>query len=212
MVVLIDAVGDRQRRPSNRGRATFRDVLVGPIEVHFVAPHFHDLRWSAARVPVGEPADAIFRFDDAAAGMEALVVVYEVNADGREDEVARLPVVLEAESGQASVTFTRSEEEAQADVLDDEAEGDVGPVEYRYRVYAEGDRSAASDALWLTHTVLVELDDVASKGAPAAGLTLLLLAPDGTEHRAPLHGGRAKVHDVVCGPMTLRVVAAGGEG
>jgi hypothetical protein len=115
-----------------------------------------------------------------------------------------LNVELAATSGEAKVSFTRTEDEAQGDIDADEREGDTGPLEYRYRVKPEGGReSGPSEPLWLTHTVSLRLENTKDGTSFPDGQELALIAADGTEHRAALAGGQAKFEDVVCGPMTI---------
>lgn len=205
IVALTDALGDERRARSERGRARFEDVLVGPVRIRVASPSFANLAWSEPRVPVGEAAAARFSYDDAIEGMEVAVVVYEVNRDGTSDEVHREEVTLGGVRGEASVSFTRSEEEAERDVADDVDEGDEGPVEYRFTVAAEGRETAWSTALWLTHTVAVRVEDTAEEGRYPAGVEVVLTAADGTEHRAPFTGDEASFDGVVCGPMSVRL-------
>ncbi len=195
----------RRGARSERGRARFEDVLVGPVRIRVASPSFANLAWREPRVPVGEAAEARFSYDDAIGGMEVAVVVYEVNRDGTSDEVHREEVTLGGVRGEAGVSFTRSEEEAERDVADDVDEGDEGPVEYRFTVAAEGRETAWSPALWLTHTVAVRVEDTAEEGRYPAGAEVVLTAADGTEHRAPFTGEEASFDGVVCGPMSVRL-------
>ena len=206
VVVLTDAVGEEQRKASRNGTVTFENVLVGPMEIRFAEPSFSKLTWSSSPVPVGAPVEAVFRYEDAFDGMEAVVVVYETNRDGTSKEIDRLDVRLAADTGQASVSFTRTEEEAQDDIAEDEAEGDSGPLEYRYRVHAEGERSKLSDPLWLTQAVSIDLEETSEGKRLPTEMMVVLVAADGTEHRAPVANGGAKFDEVVCGPMIVRVL------
>lgn len=205
IVVLTNAIGEDTRRRSSDGRVKFEDVLVGPIHVRVAEPRFTELAWSTQRAPVGEPVIASFAYSDAIKGMKVLVVVYEVNQDGMGTEVHREERTLAAPSGRDSVSFTRTEEEAEQDVEDDLLEGDTGPVEYRFTIAAEGRETERSNGLWLTHTVTVAIEDVAEDDAFPDGLDVVLLAADGTEHRAPWGRDEATFDGVVCGPMTVRL-------
>jgi len=205
IVVLTDAIGDERRARSKDGEVKFEKVLVGPMHLRFAAPHFTDLSWSASPVPVGEAVEAVFDYADAIKGMQALVVVYEVNRDGTSKEIDRLKVELGGPSGEARVSFTRTEDQAQHDIQEDDHEGDSGPLEYRYRVAAEGVKSELSDALWLTHTVSIKLDNTAKGKSFPEGMELVLIAADGTEHRAAHSSERVKFENVVCGPMMVKL-------
>lgn len=169
-VVLTDALREDHRARSKEGKVKFEEVLVGPMRLRVATPRFHDLSWSTQRVPVGEPARAEFAYADAIKGLKAQVVVYEVNHDGSAEEVDRLKLTLDAPEGRASIEFTRSEAQAQADIRADAAEGDSGPIEYRYRVVADGEESELSEELWLTHTVTIALSNTAKGKAFPAGM------------------------------------------
>lgn len=205
IVVLTDAIGEERRTPSERGRARFEGVLVGPVRLRVAAPSFTRLAWGAPRVPVGEAVEARFSYADAIGGMKALVVVYEVNRDGASDEVYREEVTLNGASGEVRMPFTRSEEEAEGDIAEDADSGDAGPIEYRFAVAAEGRETAHSAALWLTHTVSVRVEEASEEGGYPAGAEVVLVAADGTEHRAPFNGEEASFEGVVCGPMVVRL-------
>jgi len=173
-------------------------------------PRFTDLGWSAPKVPVGEPVEAVFKYEDAIKGMKVSVVVHEQDADGTTSEVKRLEVELAAARGEARASFKRTEDEAQEDMAADERDGDMGPVEYRYFVVTDdGSASEASGPLWLTHKVTLKLERAADGSPFEDGMELLLVGADGTEHRAKLEGGEAKFEGVVCGPMTVKLAPAG---
>lgn len=205
IVVLCDAVGQERRKWSRDGRAKFEDVLVGPMNVRIARPTFTDLTWGVPRAPVGAEVLATFEYSDAMKGMKALLLVYEVNQDGTSDEVHRETLTLDAERGAANVPFTRSEEEAESDIAEDLAQGDDGPVEYRFTIAAEGEETEFSSSLWLTHSVSLTVEDTAEEGAYPPGVEVVLLAADGTEHRAPFSGDEVTFDDVVCGPMIVRL-------
>lgn len=211
-IVVLRDFEREQRVKSTDGKAEFKKVLVGPVEVRLAEPRFTDLGWSAPKAPVGEAVDAVFKFEDAIAGMKVSVVIHEFNVDGTSAEIERVEVELTGPSGEAKASFTRTEDEAQEDIAADEREGDTGPLEYRYFVLTEdGGASEASQPLWLTHTVAIKLEN-AEDGKPFPdGLELMLIGADGTEHRAALAGGEAKFEGVVCGPMTVKL-APGKEG
>lgn len=213
VVVLKDALGEERRTSSKDGEAKFEKVLVGPIEIRLAEPRFTGLAWSAPKVPVGKPAEAVFQYEDAIKGMKVSVVVQEFNADGVTTEVKRVEVELAAASGEAKASFTRTEDEAQEDIAADEREGDTGPVEYRYFVVTEdGDASEASGPLWLTHKVTLKLEGTGDGSPFEDGMELLLVGADGTEHRATLEGGEAKFEGVVCGPMLVKLAPTDEEG
>lgn len=208
-IVVLRDFEREQRALSKDGKAEFKKVLVGPVEVRVAEPRFTDLGWSQPKVPVGEAVDAVFKYEDAIKGMKVSVAIHEIDADGTTSEVKRVDVELTGPSGEARASFTRTEDEAQEDIAADEREGDTGPLEYRYfLVTADRDAREASGPLWLTHAVAIKLEN-AEDGKPFPdGLELLLIGADGTEHRAALAGGEAKFEGVVCGPMTVKLAPA----
>lgn len=206
-VVLKDALGKEFRATSKDGEAKFEKVLVGPTEIRLAEPLFTDLAWSAPKVPVGEPVDAVFKYEDAIQGMKVEVVVHEWNADGSSTEIDRVEVELGATSGEAKAPFTRTEDEAQADMAADEREGDTGPVEYRYFVAADdaAPSEESSGPLWLTHTVELGIERADGGASFPDGTELLIIGADGTEHRSKIDDGKAKFEGVVCGPMLVKL-------
>jgi hypothetical protein len=204
-VVLRDAVGVETRARSHGGTVRFEKVLVGPVHLRMAAPRFSELTWSASQVPVGEPVEAVFAYEDAISGMKALVVVYEIDRGGSEREIDCLESSLAGVSGTARVSFTRTEDQAQQDIAVEEQEGDTNPLAYRFRVVADGEWSQASEPLSLTHTVSIRLHDTSTGSPLAHPAHLVLVAADGTEHRALMEGGRARFEDVICGPMTVKL-------
>lgn len=213
VVVLRDALGEEFRTKSQDGEAKFEKVLVGPMQIRLAEVRFSDLEWSKPKVPVGEKVEAVFKYEDAIEGMTVSVVVHEFNADGTSQEVERVEgISLEAASGEARAPWTRSEDEAQADVETDAHEGDAGPLEYRYFVEtADGAQSEASAPLWLTHTMVINLQRAEDGESFEDGVALLLVGADGTAHHAKLKGGEARFEGVVCGPVTLKLAPKEGE-
>lgn len=212
-IVVLNDFEREQRARAEDGEAEFEGVLVGPIRVRLAEPRFTDLAWSEPKVPVGQPVDAVFAYEDAIEGMKATVVIREIDADGTSSEAATAEVELDAASGEAKASFTRTEDEAQADIAEDERDGDTGPLEYRYSVVPEiGRASELSEPLWLTHTVALKLQDAAAGQPFPDGLELVLVAADGEEHRAALAGGEARFEGVVCGPMIVKLAPKKDEG
>lgn len=212
-VVVLKDFEKEQRAKADKGEAKFEKVLVGPIKVRLAEPTFTSLAWSKPKVGVGKPVDAVFKYEDAIEGMKVSVVIYEFNADGTMTEVEKIEVTLDKASGEAKASFTRTEDEAQEDMAADEREGDTGPLEYRYLVTTEGTLgSKISAPLMLTHTVSVKLENAADGKPFPDGMELVLFGADGAEHRAKLGGGEAKFEEVVCGPMTLKLVPKKGKG
>lgn len=210
VVVLADHEKEL-RAKSEDGVANFEGVLVGPIKVRLAEPRFSNLAWSAPRVPVGEPVLAVFDYEDAIEGLRASVVIHEVDAGGTMTQVESADITLTGAAGRAEITFTRTEDEVQEDMAEDEREGEVGPLEYRYVVTSEdGHGSEASAPLFLTHTVVIKLENAADGGSFPDGMELVLVGADGTTHRGTLSAGEVRFEGVVCGPVTVKL--ARGEG
>jgi hypothetical protein len=204
IVVLSDALGKEQRALSRRGVATFAEVLVGPISMRLAQPRFTQLRWEQAIVPAGEEVRALFSFEDAIEGLAVCVEVLERDHSDAHDHIEDFELELEGVSGSAAVTFSRSPEKLEADVLNDELSGDHGPISFVFCIHAAGASSALSTQLWISHDLTFESDDFVS-GAPADGTALVLVAADGTSHHATVRGGGASFRGVVYGPHVLRL-------
>ncbi len=205
-IVVLRDFERAQRVKSKDGKAEFKKVLVGPVEVRLASPTFTDIGWSAPKVPVGEAVDAVFKYDDAIQGMKVSVFVHEHDADGTKTEVHRVEdIELEAEKGEVRVPFTRTAEQPAAHLAEDQRDGETDPIEYRYIVVAE-DRteSAVSDKLWLSNTVEVNLKNTEGQALEAPRVVVLLDAT-GEEQRVPSDKGVATFKDVVLGPIDVRL-------
>jgi hypothetical protein len=202
-IVVLKDFEREQRVKSDGGKAKFEKVLVGPIEVRLAEPKFTDLGWSAPKVPVGEAVDAVFKYEDAIKGMKVTVVIHEFNVDGTSTELKREEVELKAEGGEAKVSFTRTEDEAQEDIAADEREGDTGPLEYRFRVMTDtGGASDVSEPLWLTNTVVVRLTSTGDHSLDALR-SVVLRDASGEEKRVVPQGGQAIFEEVLVGAIDI---------
>lgn len=212
-VTLWDALGEEVVTKAKSGKAKFEKVLVGPFQIAIGGPPspFSDLRWSAPKVEVGAEVEASFAFQGLEDGQEVIVRVVECNADGSATLVESVTTKVSGESGEHKVKWKRSEDGAKADALQDEEEGDSGPVEYRFELRA-GDKKSdeRSGPLWLTHAVEVSLGLGADKKPIEDGLELKLTAADGAEHKAKTSGGKARFEGVVVGPFVLSLAGEAG--
>ena len=205
IVVLLDYERE-QRKWSENGKVTFDDVLVGPVEIRLAEPRFTRLGWTKEKVSVGEPVEAVFQYEDAIGGMKVSAVIHEFDADGSTTLVKRFDdIELEGDTGEVRLSFTRTEDEVNADLAEDEQAGDTGPLEYRYYVMAEDVRvSAASEHLWLTNTITVKLED--HEGKMFGGPRILVLRDAiGEEQRAESKDGEAAFKNVLVGPIDISV-------
>ena len=165
-------------------------------------PAIFDLRWSARKVPVGEVVKALFRVKHFKGDETALVQVLECNADGSKKQVDEVRVPIKRTDGQVSVEWVRTADQAEGDIEEDEDEGDLGPLEYRFEVEAAGLRAeSASGPLWLTNTVIIELaeeDEFAKDGTK-----ITLITAEGVQS-AYSNGGQASFHNVPIGTISVK--------
>ncbi len=211
-VTLWDALDEEHHAKVQDGKAKFDGIVVGPFKISLggeppVEPSVSSLQWSAPSVTVGDEVELSFAFEGFEDGQEVIVKIYERNADGSATVIDTISTNVSGESGEHRVSWTRSEEDAAADLAEDAAEGDTGPLEYVFSVVAAGSESKdRSDPLRLTQTIVInvppdEHDDEDDK------LDMILVDAAGNEMRAPVSDGKARFEGVVVGPMKIRFAA-----
>lgn len=159
-VVLTDAIGEEHRTRTRDGVARFEAVLVGPFDLRIAAVRFTSLTWNAHEAPVGEPVDAVFEYEDAIDGAEAVVLFEAIRHDGAVREVGRRKATLAEGAGEGRVSFAMTADQTRELVA-------AGRLEIRYRVVAEGEKSRPSDSLWLVRADHPALDDTDIPARPA---------------------------------------------
>lgn len=200
LVVLADAEKEH-RTLSKDGKATFEKVLVGPLKVWIETPTFSNLEWSKSKAAVDTAVQASFSYEKAAAGVKVDVLVQ----DGTGRVIKQMQVTLAGDSGQSTVSFTRTEAEAQEDMDIVELDEDTVPIEYRFVVAAGGVESEPSSPLHLTHKVVLPVEDF-NDGEPLPDeMEPVLVDAEGTEYRAKISGDEASFEGVVCGPTTKKL-------
>lgn len=189
-IVKINAGGKPGQGPGSKPKAPDQPVL-GKI------PAIVELRWGKPKVPVGEQVQASFRVRHFQGGETALVKVFEMSTDGGKRQVDELSVPVKVTDGDVTVSWARTPEQAEGDLQDDEAEGDLGPLEYRFEVEAGSIRAEEpSGPLWLTNTVIVNVLGNASK--------VTLTTSEGKKTK-PVSGGKAVFENVLVGKIKVFV-------
>lgn len=169
-------------------------------------PSLRDPRWSAPRTGVGEEVDALFTYSDLDPQTEVTVEVFECDASGDRTSVGTVQTQVPSDRGDHRVSWKREPEDAEVDLLDDEAAGDTGPVEYRFTVEAPGvARTGESGPLWLTNTVQVTIVGDDGQEPAEDGTEVVLRTADGEVHRAATSGGKARFEHVVVGPLRFEL-------
>lgn len=163
-------------------------------------------RWSAPRVEVGAEVEAAFTYSGFVDDKSATVKVFEVDKNGSLDPIGDpIDVTVETEDGDHTFKWKRSPEGAQADLEEDQGEGEEGPLEYRFTVEAKNAGHAGySGPLWLTNTVTVELVDDEAE-ALAEERVIVLLDALGDESRTTSKDGAATFEKVLVGPIRIRL-------
>jgi hypothetical protein len=200
VVVLADHEKE-QRVLSKGGKATFDNVLVGPLKVWIENVKVSSLTWNKSTAPVDEPVEASFSYEKAMAGMNVAIAVQ----DGTGRVLKQIPATLESESGQATVSFTRTEAEALEDFELVEGDEETGALEYRFVVIAGGAESEPSSPLHLTHQVVLPVQDFTDGEPLPDDMEPVLVDAEGTEHRGKISGEDATFEEVVWGPTTLKL-------
>jgi hypothetical protein len=153
---------------------------------------------------VGKPVKAIFTVANFAGSETAVVTVSECNADGSQKAVDQVRVPVGRTDGDVEVEWTRTPEQAEGDLIEDENEGDAGPLEYRFEVETGKVRSEESSGqLWLTNTVdifIQSADDTPSKDANR----VVLVDAEG-EREQEAKSGKATFDDVVIGVIKVAI-------
>jgi type VI secretion system secreted protein VgrG len=167
-------------------------------------PTVTKLRWGRSKVRVGEKVEAIFELAGFLGGEPVELTVYEHDADGTATRVDTIKTTVSVPNGSMKIPWERSKDAAESDLLQDEKDGDVGPLEYRFSVRAGVASSRRrSDALWLTNTVEVTLAAPGGGTLEGQEMQVTVMGPDGTAKQAVTKTGKAKFDDMVVGPIKI---------
>lgn len=160
--------------------------------------------WSKTRVPVGQSVHAGFLALNAQGGESATITLFETNADGSQTEVDTLNVALETGTKRYKIEWSRSEEEAEEDLAQDEEENDTGPVGYTFEVVIGNAMAKCTKALNLVHTVHITTKRNDDEQLPD-GADIILIAADGKRHQGQINEGILEYQYVVVGPFHLEL-------
>jgi hypothetical protein len=164
-------------------------------------PSIFNLRWSAAKVRIGKPVKAIFTVKGFERDETALVKVFECNVDGTKKQIDEVHVPVKTTRGDVAVPWVRTPDQAEGDLLEDERQGDISPLDYRFEVETGSVRSdRASKTLRLTNTVVIEVLDGDKPAKDGAKVTIT--TAEGKK-KARSKGGRAVFDNVLVGPLKI---------
>jgi hypothetical protein len=169
-------------------------------------PSLKNPRWSVPRVEVGAELDAIITYSGFKAPVDATITISELDKSTARTEVARIYTTVPAGDGDHKVKWKRKPEEAQADLKADEAAGDDGPLEYRFKVETKDPKCPdESGPLWLTNAVTVKLVKEEDGSKHDRVRVVVLTDAIDEEFRAKSKGGEAKFDKVLVGPIRVRL-------
>ena len=168
------------------------------------APQITNLAWALDRVPVGEPIEGMFTAKNFQSGDTATISIYEYDANGQKDLVDTLNTTITDDgTGHYTFTWTRTAQQANQDLQDDEAAGDTGPLEYRFMVEINGKQSVESSSrLWLTKTLVINASEDINKTIND-GTQIICKMADGTNQYQTFKDKQVTFNDVLVGPIEL---------
>jgi len=172
-------------------------------------PQVVSAAWAKPRVEVGTAIDMAFTAMNFKGGEAVKIKVYEYDKNGMKDLVDTMNTKLKTGSGQFKATWTRSAQQANQDLAQDQQAGDTGPLEYRFEVEITGSKATKlSGKLNLTKTVEVEILDDSEIPVPD-GLEIILTDAEDKKHSAKSSKGLAVFKTILVGPISISVEEAG---
>ena len=136
-------------------------------------------------------------------GVEAMIEIWEHDADGAHDFITKFPVQVKNKKVEAEWEYEYHEDTDEIPTHDElkPAGNKYDPPEYFFRVRA-GEVTAESEIVEFKDWIEIELTD--DEGAPISGKKYKLLLPDGTERSGTLDGeGHAREENVPPGPVEV---------
>jgi len=162
------------------------------------------LKWSLAKVKVGEQVDLSFQYSGFQGGEKAAVSIYSWDSHGQKDLIETLNTGLEGSSGVATLPWSRSKKEAEADLKKDDQQRKE-PLAFRFTV-SVGSVSGPepSGLLQLTQNIVVDLLGDNNEKLPD-NTVVELKAADGVKKTATVKDGIAQIEDVIVGPFVVYI-------
>ena len=164
----------------------------------------YNLAWSRPRVPVGETVEAIFSVRNFQGGEDTVITIFETNSDGSRREIDRLSYILDDGFGAHRVSWRRSPEQIEDDLVNDEICGDPQPLTYVFEVEVDSIRSDASDGLNLTTSIELS-PEYPDSSLLDDGVMVVLRDAQGKKHFGKIMQGMVHFPDVLIGPWRLQI-------
>jgi len=158
--------------------------------------------WSRTNIPVGDAVEVCFTVRDAQGGESVTIKVFETNSDGSETMIDEFSHTADAGTQRCKIPWTRSTEDAYADLQQDEQRQDTAPVNYVFEASIGDASPVRSRALYLTHTLHVTAQRDDDEPLPE-GADVALRAADGKLHHGVVKDGVVEYKGVVLGPFKL---------
>lgn len=138
--------------------------------------------------------------EEAPDGLEAIVTIYEHDADGAHDTITQFPTLIEGNRIEAEWEFEYHEDTDDIPT-DEEAERGYQAPEYFFRVRAGG---VHADSPLLAFKDWIQVELISADGEPVANAEYELTLPDGSTRTGTLdENGISREEDIPPGPIRL---------
>lgn len=164
-------------------------------------------KWGQSTVRRGDILKMGADIEGAPEGTEALIEIYEHDADGAHDFITKIPTLVKSQRVEGQWQFQYMEDTDDIPTAE-ESERGYNPPEYFFKVII-GSTEARSELLQFRDWVEIELKD--EDGNPLADQDYVVHLPDGKEKKGKLDGrGRAVERDLPPGRYRIEFPKAKG--
>jgi len=196
-----DAIYFEAELPKHNLKKRSEDLtIVPPVRIT-------NAKWSQERAQRGEIIGISADVEGAPTGTEALIEIYEYDADGAHDFVTKMGAIVKNQRIQAQWQFQYFDDTDDIPTAE-ESERGYNPPEYFFKVTV-GSAHATSGLLQFRDWAEIELKD--ENGKPLAGQEYVLKLPDGSERKGRLDArGQAVECDLPPGKYRIEFPKAKG--
>jgi len=177
-------------------------------ELRIIPPvKINNPKWSQATAQRGDILGIGADIEGAPDGTEALIEIYEQDADGAHDFITKIPTLVKNQRVEAQWQFQYVDDTDDIPTAEEDERG-YNPPEYFFKIII-GCAEARSGLLQFRDWVEIELKD--EDGNPMANQDYVVHLPDGKEKKGKLDGqGRAVERDLPPGRYRLEFPKAKG--
>jgi hypothetical protein len=160
-------------------------------------------KWSQQEARRGDILTLTADVNEVPDGTEALIEIYEHDADGAHDFITKFPVIVESNKIETEWEYEYYEDTDEIPTAEETQRG-YNPPEYFFRVKI-GKTFADSGLLEFKDWIEIVMRDGA--GIPFKNEEYILTLPDGSERQGTLdEEGKARAEDIPPGPVTVKLV------